>query len=66
VSGNFLIGQQLQGTVTVPANATNLSLSDLGVPQANWPTITMPDPPANQDGCQGAKVTITYSGTATG
>jgi large repetitive protein len=64
IAGNFSIGQQLLVQVTVPANAINASLSDLGVAQAKWPTLAMPNPPANQDGCKGAAVAITYTGNA--
>jgi hypothetical protein len=64
VLGNFHFGQQLQVQVTVPANATNVSLQSLGVAQASWPTIAMDSPPANQDGCQHATVNLTYSGNA--
>jgi hypothetical protein len=64
VSGNFSIGQQLQGAVTVPANANEVSLKSLGVSQANWPTIVMPDPPADQDGCKNQTVSLTYTGSA--
>lgn len=49
----------------VPAHAT-MHLSDLGVAAAHGPQLRMLDRPVNQDGCQGATVTLTYAGTATG
>ncbi len=62
-TANFAIGQQLQVSVTVPASATK-SLSDLGVPTANWPTITMIETHVNQNGCANRTVTIGYTGSA--
>lgn len=38
----------------------NRSLSSLGVPPAQRPQVTLVDRPTNQDGCQGATVTLTY------
>jgi hypothetical protein len=40
-------------------------LSDLGVAAARGPQLRMLDRPVNQDGCQGATVTLSYSGAAT-
>jgi len=39
-----------------------VSLSALGVPQAKWPRIAMLETNTNQDACQGAHLTLTYSG----
>jgi hypothetical protein len=47
----------------VPAHAS-VHLSDLGVAAAHGPQLQMLDRPVNQDGCQGATVTLAYSGTA--
>jgi hypothetical protein len=52
-------------SVTVPGNSTR-SLSALGIATANWPVITMIDTHINQNACQGAPLTITYTGSATG
>ena len=65
VSPNFTVTQGLTATVTVPANSTK-SLSDLGIAQSNWPVVTMVDTHANQDACEGAALTLHYSGSATG
>lgn len=46
------------------ANAST-RLSALGITPARQPHIAMLDRPVNQDGCQGATVTVTYNGTAT-
>ncbi len=48
----------------LPAHAT-VRLSDLGVLAAQAPQLLMLDRPVNQDGCQGASVTLSYSGQAT-
>jgi len=62
-AANFAIGQQLQVSVTVPANTT-ASLSALSIPTANWPTITMVETHVNQNGCQNRTVNISYTGSA--
>ena len=61
---NLLVTRPLVSTLTVPARSTK-SLSDLGVPQAQWPVLTMPDLSTNQDACEGATFTLRYSGSAT-
>ena len=63
-TSNLLVTRPLGATLTVPARSTK-SLSDLGVPQAEWPVLTMPDLPTNQDACEGATFTLLYSGSAT-
>ena len=50
---------------TVPANSTK-SLSDLGLAKAKWPTVSMLETNANQDGCKGAKLTFAFTGVAAG
>ncbi len=60
---NLLVTRPLGTTMTAPAQSTK-SLSDLGVPQAQWPALTMPDLPTNQDACEGATFTLVYSGNA--
>ena len=63
-AANLLVTRPLGATLAIPARSTK-SLSDLGVPQAQWPVLTMPDLPTNQDACEGATFTLLYSGTAT-
>jgi hypothetical protein len=62
---NLVVTHSLIGTVTVPANTT-ASLSTLGVPIADWPVLTMPNLPTNQDACQNVKFSLTLTGSATG
>jgi hypothetical protein len=62
-ASNFEVSQGLARAVTIPADqATPISLSALGVPRADWPVITMIDTTTNQDACEGATLTLTYSG----
>ena len=63
-TANLLVTRPLGTTLTVPARSAK-SLSDLGVPQPEWPVLTMPDLPTNQDACEGAIFTLLYSGSAT-
>lgn len=62
-SSNFAVAQGLTATVTIPPGQTRpTSLSALGVPKANWPVIEMLDTSTNQDACQDAKLTLTFTG----
>lgn len=57
--------QQYSGAfpLVVVAGAT-VSLQQLGVPEAEWPAISMVDSSTDQDGCQGASVSLTYGADA--
>ncbi len=61
---NMLVTEPLRATFPVPAGSTK-SLFDLGVPRGDWPVLTMPDLPTNQDACEGATFELTYLGRAT-
>jgi hypothetical protein len=62
-SSNFAVTQGLTTSVTVPGSqSTPISLSTLNVAQADWPVIEMIETHTNQDACQGAQLTLTYSG----
>ena len=65
VATNFAIVHGLMANATVPANSTK-SLSDLGLAKAKWPTVSMLETNANQDGCKGAKLTFAFTGVAAG
>ena len=52
-------------SITIPAGATE-SLSDLSVPQADWPVLSMTNTATNQDNCSGATLNLTFAGTASG
>jgi hypothetical protein len=60
---NLVVTQNLSGPVTVPKLSTK-SLSDLAVPVAQWPVLTMPNLSTNQDACKGATFTFSFSGSA--
>lgn len=62
---NLVVTKGLTGTVVVPANATR-TLSQLGVPESQWPVLTMPNLSTNQDACKSTTFTIDYAGTASG
>ncbi len=61
---NIVVTRQFSGPVVVPAGATR-SLSALGVSEAQWPVVTMPDTGVDQDACQQATFQLTYTGTGT-
>jgi hypothetical protein len=61
---NLVVVQGSGGPVTVPGHSTR-SLQALGVPQAQWPQIEMPDLTTNQDACKSTTFTLSYTGTAT-
>jgi hypothetical protein len=46
------------------APSSNRSLSQLGFPAQRWPTLSMLDRPIDQDGCQGASVSLSFSASA--
>jgi hypothetical protein len=57
--------QQYTGSypLTIPGLSSR-SLVSLGVPEISWPEVQLVNRPVNQDGCQGATVTLAYGGTA--
>ena len=61
---NMVVTQGFTGPVTVPGHTT-MSLQALGVPQAQWPHVQMPDLSTNQDACKSTTFTYSYTGTAT-
>jgi hypothetical protein len=64
-ASNFTVGSQFTGTVNLAAGATR-SLSQLGIPQADWPQVAMVDSAASQNVCEGSSVQLSYTGEATG
>jgi hypothetical protein len=44
--------------------ASTISLSELGFPAEQWPQVTMPDRPVNQNGCKGATLRFAFTGRA--
>lgn len=61
--GDFVVGPaDAQLEVRIPASATR-TLAELGLPPEDWPMVGMLDTPVNQDGCKGASLTLSYSGS---
>jgi len=54
---------QYSGTYPLTVEPGSRSLSGMGVSQAKWPQIAMLDTAQLQDGCKGATLQLTYSGT---
>jgi hypothetical protein len=46
--------------LTIPASSSR-SLSGLGVPSSQWPQLLLVNRPTDQDGCQGASLSLAYS-----
>jgi hypothetical protein len=64
--GNYaVIAYSGPASLSVPANSTR-TLSQLGVPRAQWPQLRMINLPVNQDICKGAIVQLQYSGLGSG
>jgi hypothetical protein len=62
---NLTTGHQFSGpSIVVPKQSTR-SLSDLGIPQSQWPELLMPNLSTNQDACKGTSFTFAFSATAT-
>ncbi|MEW1819782.1 hypothetical protein AB0323_03175 [Arthrobacter sp. NPDC080031] len=57
---------QFSGSYPIAAPPGNSSLSGSGIPAARWPQVRMLDTSLNQDGCKGATVQLSYSGTGQG
>jgi hypothetical protein len=57
--------EQFSGTpgFTLPA-ASSADLGELGFEPSEWPTVSMLDRPVNQDGCKGASLSLSFTGTA--
>jgi hypothetical protein len=51
--------------LVVPANSTR-TLQQLSVPSSAWPKVSMLNLPVDQDACQNATVTLSYTGTGNG
>ncbi|KUM42079.1 hypothetical protein [Arthrobacter sp. EpRS71] len=54
---------QYSGTYPLTVPPGTRSFSEMGLGQATWPRITMLDTAQLQDGCKGATLRLTYSGT---
>jgi hypothetical protein len=57
--------EQFSGTpgFTLPAGSS-ADLGELGFEPSEWPTVSMLNRPVNQDGCKGASLSLSFTGTA--
>jgi hypothetical protein len=62
-SRDFTVAQFSGGGLRLRAASTT-SLGHLGVAQALWPRVSMPNRTLDQDGCKGASLTLDYRGVA--
>lgn len=60
---NLSVTQGLAVPVDVPRNSTH-SLLELGVDADDWPRLTMPNLPVNQDACKNATFSLAFTGQA--
>lgn len=61
---NLTVAQGLTVPVDVPRNSTR-SLQQLGVAEADWPRLKMPNLETDQDACKNATFSLAYTGEAT-
>lgn len=61
---NLTVTQGLRVPVDVPRGST-MSLRQLGVGQADWPQLTMPNLPVNQDACKNVTFSLAFDALAT-
>lgn len=64
-AADFAIAQY-SGPYPLALPSGSSSLTSLGVASSQWPKISMLDTAANQDGCKGASLVLTYSGSGQG
>ena len=62
---NFTMVHELQAPATVPPG-TSATLSELGVPRADWPVLAMVDTATDQDVCKGVRLDLHYQAEAVG
>jgi hypothetical protein len=61
---NLSVQHSLIETVVIQAHQTR-SLRELGIAQADWPSIRMPDLPSNQDACKTTAFSLAFHAVAT-
>jgi hypothetical protein len=64
-AANFATAPYSGPGFVIPAGATNVTLTSLGVTPAQLPTVSMLNLATNQDACKGAGLTLHYTGSAT-
>jgi len=64
--GDYAVTQFGGGYPLVMPGSSTVTLSQLGVPAVQWPQIQFINRPVNQDGCKGATLSLSYSGSGQG
>jgi len=65
-TSNFVVTQYSgPSTLVIPAN-TKRTLSQLGVPRSEWPSVKMLNLSTNQDDCKGVTLNLSYIGSGSG
>jgi hypothetical protein len=62
--GDFSIEQFSEVPGFTLSAASSADLGELGFAPSEWPTVSMLDRPVNQDGCKGASLSLSFTGTA--
>lgn len=62
---NFSVVHTLTTAITIPADVTSDSLSDMGITARSWPVISMVTTHVTQDACQAMTLSLRYSATVT-
>ena len=63
--GDFAVVQASSSRKITLAPRSARTLSGLGIPRASWPGVGMLNRSVNQDGCKGASLTLSYTGSGT-
>ena len=61
---NLVVTRQYAGPPLKVKESRTVSLSDLNVPQSQWPLLLMPNLATNQDACKGATLRLSFTGSA--
>lgn len=63
-TADFTVQQYSYSYPLVVPPSTTTTLEELKVPASNWPQVELLNLPSDQDGCQGASLSLTYGGQA--
>jgi hypothetical protein len=59
-AADFEVRQLSGGVLLRIAGNSAENLSEMALPEENWPAVSMVNRPVNQDGCKGASLTLRY------
>jgi hypothetical protein len=63
--GDFTVDQMATGLDITVAPHTTSSLNSLDLPSAQWPQVGLRNTSANQDGCKGAQLKLSFTASGT-